>query len=167
MKSNFHLSVTIFLAFALGVTLTVLTQSRQATAYPAGPSISSGSNPTVSYGGTIYDYGNVLMLTAPADQDIVLTDIHLSAGEASSSCRGLAHITFVSGANVYAEFHIGLNRYGYDNSQYQNVIAARFDSGLRIPAGSNLAVDVAKLWDHNCSSGIDLAYTVTGYAAQP
>ena len=168
MSKLYHVNVTVLLSFALGVCITLLIQSNLATAsYPAGPSISLGSNPTVSYGGTIYDYGNVLLLTAPSDQDIVITDIHLTAGEQNTECRGLAHITFITGTNVYAEFHIGLNRYGYSNSQYNPVLAVDFNSGFRVPAGQNLAVDVAKLWDSNCGNGIDLAYAVTGYAAAP
>lgn len=167
MKTNFHLALTTFLAFSLGICFTVILQLHTATAEPTGPNISYGSNPIVNYGGTIYDYGNLLLLTAPSNQDIVLTDIHLSAGEASADCRGVAHVTFVTNTYVHAEFHLGLNRYGYDNTQYNGIVSAKFDSGIRISAGSQLAVDVAKLWDSGCGNGIDLAYAITGYAASP
>ena len=167
MDNKFHLSLTTFLAFALGISIAMIFQSRSATANPTGPNISSGSNPIVNYGGTIYDYGNLLLLTSPSDQDVVLTDILLTAGEASADCRGVAHVTLVTNTYVHAEFHIGLNRYGYDNSQYNGAVSASFDSGIRIAAGSSLAVDVAKLWDHGCGSGLDLAYVVTGYVANP
>ena len=167
MENRFHLGLTTFLAFALGVSTTGIFQSRFATAQPTGPNVSYGSNPVVNYGGTIYDYGNLLLLTAPSDQDIVLTDIHLTAAESSSDCRGVAHVTFVTNTSVHAEFHIGLNRYGYDSSQYDGTLSAKFNSGIRIAAGSPLTVDVARIWDNGCGNGIDLAYVVTGYAASP
>ncbi len=163
--------LSILLAMALGSVGTYALMARDAVGYPAGPAVSTGHNPVVNYGGTIYDYGDVLLFTAPTDQDVVITDVILSSGEPSSQCRGLSHVAMIKGSTSMAEFHVGLSwRYssgtGYTYSDYQSQTKAHFQSGLRVPAGESLTMDVARLWGEGCGSGMDVAYVVSGYLAQ-
>ena len=166
--SGFQICLIASMAMALGATL----RSGPAIGYPAAATVSTGVNPVVNYGGTIYDYGDESLFTAPADQDVVITDVVLTPGETNPQCRGLSHVRMTDGSSPLAEFHVGLG-WGYSSgtgssrTDFASQTQAHFQSGLRVPAGSSLSISVERMWSEACHSGMDIAYVISGYVAQP
>ena len=68
--SRFQLSLIATLAVGLGFSLS----SSQAVGYPAGAAVSLGANPLWSHGG-MSNASSAVIFTAPADKDMVLTDL--------------------------------------------------------------------------------------------
>ena len=160
-----HLMAVIGLAIGFGAALTMALQVQTAGAYPAGPSISTGSNPIVSAGGSFEGPGSEAALSAPDDQDLIITDVMLGLPQSNEYCRGNGTVHLRDGAgNSYGEFAVGTTHMG--NAQATpTVFHAR--SGLRVPAGTSITLSWT--WDYNyCgTSTYDLVYTLGGYLAQP
>ena len=79
--SRFQLALLCTLSLALGAALT----SSDAIGYPSGSAISYQYNPVVSIGGTAYSSEAAKsLLTAPAEQALVITDVVLTSTSRSS-----------------------------------------------------------------------------------
>lgn len=163
-----HLMAVIGLAIGFGAALTMALQVQTAGAYPAGPSISAGSNPIVSAGGSFEGPGSEAALSAPDDQDLIITDVILTASDTSSGCVGTSRVALSDGSTVLAQFSTGFT---YDMRSFNNVkpqLIAQLGSGIRVAAGRTLTIQVTERYELYCSgSGIDLDWTVSGYHAQP
>ncbi len=151
--SRFQLGLMATLALGLGFSLA----SSQAIGYPAG-SVSMGTNPVLSAGGVISSTTDDLF-TAPADQDVVVTDVWLTTN--SRSCSADIQLTTTGGATVstlkvFSYFYEGT--YEATNT-HPGSIQHSFGSGLPLPAGETLRITE--------SGGCSVAYTVSGYYAQP
>ena len=143
--SRFQLGLVATLAIGLGFSLS----SSQAIGYPSGSAVSMGSNPVWAQGGN-FSGGTAGYITAPADQDMVVTDILLSTRYSLER----ANLTLEDGTNVgQAIIH------GYDSDRPATPLSHQFSSGIRIPAGTYLQI--------NGSWGGDVDYTFSGYYAQP
>ena len=70
VTSRFQLGLIATLAVGLGFSLS----SSEAIRYPAGSTVSTGTNPLWAVGGNHYPCTPVDIITAPSDQDIVVTD---------------------------------------------------------------------------------------------
>ena len=147
--NRFHLIVTTGLAICLGATGAMALLPTTAIGYPAGSAVSMGSNPVQSWGGTT---SSDVVLSAPSDQDLVITDVHLSCNymcetrvELQRSDSSMVGMFWISG--------------GYGSSYDSQSVEQMFSSGLRIPAGQSLSL--------YSSSGSSVAYMFSGYQAQP
>lgn len=175
--SRFHLLCTIGLALFAGVLLGSGGGVADAVAYPAGPVISYGANPIVAVGGTLSPGESVALLEAPADQDLIITDLHLSSlGEGPNSGTDVwsgwlrFEFSLTDGATVGV---VGVARSGrgmHENA-YQNFPSSEgisMSSGMRVPAGQTLTLAVVGTGraGDNDSPAVG-AYLVSGYFAAP
>jgi len=138
--TRFQLGLITVLAFALGIAIS----SNPASGYPAGPVISSGVNPLWTVGGNT---GSSAVISAPADQDMVITDMILSTG---FSTYGIATLTASSGA-VLGQFYL------QSYNSIERHVQHPFAGGIRIPSGESVTL----------TSGTTTYYSMSGYYAQP
>jgi len=152
--SRFQLGLIATLAVALGFSLA----SSPAIGYPAGAAVSSGTNPVLAVGGVISSSTDDLF-TAPADQDVVVTDVWLTMN--NRSCSADIELTTTGGATVST---LKVFSYFYESTYeatntHPGSIQHSFGSGLPLPAGETLQISE--------SGGCSVAYTVSGYYAHP
>ena len=167
--SRFQLGLMATLAIGLGYTLA----SSQAIGYPGGAAISTGTNPVVSFGGQVTHSSDNTVLTAPSDQDVIVTDVILSS-YSDISCKRSHHSSLsLSSGDIVATFETNspwaYRHYDYDSDNGQSVNHS-FASGLRIPAGESLSLAVTQTGNYGgCSSSSSYGgrHTVSGYQAQP
>jgi hypothetical protein len=138
--SRFQLGLIATLAVGLGFSLA----SSDAVGYPAGAAVSMGENPLWTVGGNT---DSTTVISAPEDQDMVITDLILSIGY---NTQGRAILTASSGP-VLGEFY--LESY---NSIERHVRHA-FASGIRIPRGESVTL----------TGDTRTYYSISGYYAQP
>jgi hypothetical protein len=145
ITSRFQLGLIATLAVGLGFSLA----SSQAIGYPAGGTISLGSNPVWSIGGDMGS-GSHTVVTA-ADGDLIITDISLSSNLPSWWRMKLQ----LSGGTGLAYFS------GEDS--HTRPLNRTLSSGLRVPQGDSLVLN----WEGNYGGHSDYRYTLSGYYAQP
>ena len=157
--SRFQLGLVATLAVGLGFSLA----SSDAVGYPAAAGVSLGSNPILSFGGTI-NSGSSDLFTAEDDQLLVITDLLLSMN--STSCSSHVMLRSSSGATLAAakllSYYERVDRGSYGQAVTQStptIFKHSFGSGVPIRAGETLAITE----DGGCS----VAYTLSGYYAQP
>ena len=145
LTSRFQIGLIATLAVGLGFSLA----SSQAIGYPAGGTVSLGSNPVWSIGGDMGS-GSHTVVTA-ADGDLIITHISVSSNMGAwwrmklqlSDGTGLAYF---SGEDSHTR---PLNR--------------TLSSGLRVPQGDSLGLN----WEANYGGHSEYRYTLSGYYAQP
>ncbi len=176
MTSRFHLIVTVGLAMCLGIVGTLALSARNAIGYPAGAAVSVGTNPVVSAGGTIkWGEAAEALFTAPSDQDIVITDIVLSANSNRINCKAQAWVHLQSDSGSIGEFSLGtpvLYTAGWVTSGGQSNLVAELQSGLKLPAGETAQIvvtDEGLRYDCYTSDpdNVMVHYAISGYLAQP
>jgi hypothetical protein len=149
--------------------------SSSATGYPAGAAVSAGSNPVVSAGGSIVDGGEDVVLTAPFDQALVLTDVLLSS-YTNIACKRTHQTTIsTSSGEVLGEFETNsafIYKYYDFGSDGGAMVTHRFGSGLTVPPGESVSLSVSQTGSYSysgCSTSSDygVRYSVSGYLAQP
>ena len=145
VTSRFQLGLIAALAVGLGFSLS----SSQAIGYPAGGTVSLGTNPVWSIGGDMGS-GSHTVVTADGG-DLIITDISLSAS-LSGYWRMKLHLSDGTGL----AYHSGENL----NTRPLN---RTFSSGLRIPQGDSLTVN----WEAAYGGHPEYRYTFSGYYAQP
>ncbi len=167
--SRFQLGLMAVLAIGLGYTLS----SSQAVGYPAGAVVSAGANPIVSVGGEVRHASSTDLLTAPSDQDIILTDLVLTSWSDMDCKRSHQSRLILSSGTVVGEFETNsgnaMRYYDYDSDSGLS-ISHSFSSGLRVPAGETLSLEVNQTGNFgSCDSGggYGVRYAVSGYQAQP
>jgi hypothetical protein len=148
--SRFQLGLVATLAVGLGFSLS----SSDAIGYPAGSPVSIGTNPLWAVGGNHFPGIPVDIITAPSDQDIVVTDVLMTF-----ECTGCTP-TVILRANDKTISRT-VFRHFRDGGNYATIsvpIRHTFSSGLPVPAGETLTMEVS-------SHSVD--YTLSGYYAQP
>ena len=161
--SRFQLGLIATLAVGLGFSLS----SSEAVGYPAGAAVSMGSNPLFAKAGSVND-GTVEVIEVPAESMLVVTDLLLTMKRKSCGSR-VSVLT--AGGDTIAEVDL----YSYsdeinETGSYHRVRAAltnsqpttlqhAFSSGLPVNGGATLTISEA--------GGCDVAYTLSGYYAQP
>jgi hypothetical protein len=159
--SPFQLGLMATLAIGLGFSLS----SSPAIGYPAGAAISMGANPVMSIGGSVEPWSAVEVATAPADSDLVLTDIVLGLASTDPGCRASFSVYLEDDSGqVLGDF--ALSRSELDKSA-PTPLVSNFNSGIRVAAGRTLSVRVDTHYDNCGSSYWTTRYTVSGYYAQP
>jgi hypothetical protein len=149
--TRFQLGLLATMAVALGLSLSSL----PATGYPAGATVSLGSNPLWSEGGTIGSGTTDLpIVTAPADQALVVTDL-LVSGECNS-CN--VQVVLKAGSRTIGSVRLYSYATGGNYSSSPRWIGHSFSSGLVVPAGETLTMSTTEY---------RIDYTLSGYYAQP
>ena len=171
--SRFQLGLLCALSLSLGLVLT----SGDAIGYPTA-AVSSTTNPVVSIGGTAYagEPAKVL-LTAPSDQALVVTDVVLTSTSDMDCKRShKSEISSSSGA-VAAQFEttsdvIMTYGSGWGTTSDGRVVMHAYESGLRIDPGETLYLGVTQTGTYTFSScdaesvhGV--RYSISGYTAAP
>jgi hypothetical protein len=165
--SHIQFGVVALLAAALGFAAS----STEAIGYSAG-SVSLGTNPIRSFGGTIAPGASVALSVALADQDFVITDISFQALSQDPDCLDFFPIRIESGGVTLAAYTLAtMYASGGFHSHGQHVSQSMVN-GIRVPAGSSLelATDSVRSWTSgSCWSGREtlVHYTVSGRYVQP
>jgi hypothetical protein len=177
MDNRFHLSLTVGLAVCLGAVATIALSPQDAIGYPAGPAVSAGHNPVVSAGGTTAWDSSSDLFTAPADHDIVITDIVLSGNTDYHRCKAQAWVKVDSASGTLGEFSVGtpvLYTNSWVASGGETNLVMDLASGLRLPAGETAQLSVStEGMNYDCSSAtsapnrVRVHYAISGYLAQP
>ena len=153
MHSRFHLSLTVSLAIAMGGLLAIALLPQSAEGYPAA-AISFGQNPVTSAGGSLSlptdgSSTSTSIVSAPADADVVITDVSFSISSTGYSCGAESWETSVSvdGTTlgmwtVWAAHE--QNKYtGYVFTQnFSEGRQMSMRSGIRIPAGTTATLEL-------------------------
>ena len=169
-SSAFQLSLVSGLSLALGLALS----SKDAVSYPA-TAVSTGNNPVVSFGGEVAGGTEDIVITAPADQDLVITDAILLSTTDSRCKRAHRTDLRLSGGDVLARMVTNspyIDRHYYGSVADTGSAGFFLGSGIRVPAGDSLTMEVAQRWAYgeNCygaSGDYAVYYTLSGYLAQP
>jgi len=146
--SRFQLGLIAALAVGLGYTLS----STQAVGYPAGVAVSLGSNPIWNGGGEISSGEAHTLVTAPADQDVIVSDLLVQMD--SSSDVSVWFTLALDDGTLLGKHKVGV--YDYKGGPLRHAFA----SGLRVPAGRTLLFN-------NCDCGYGVNYIAAGYYVQP
>ena len=156
LTSRFQLGLIATLAIGLGFSLA----SSDANSYPSGPAVSLGTNPAFSNGGLVSSSVESIT-TASADQQMVITDVVLTM--ASDSCSSQVDLRSSTGAVVGTfKLHSSFtnnNGWGNPHRTPPTQVSHSFGTGLPLSAGESL--EVAE------TGGCGVAYTLSGYYAQP
>lgn len=138
--SRFQLGLMATLAVGLGFSLS----SSDAIGYPSGAAVSMGSNPVWNWSENIPNNTTLNVVTAPSDQDVMITDI--------------AAIT--SGSWFTLQLDDGTRLMYHQQDATSERLDRQYKSPLMVPAGSTLSIT-------NCNCGPEIAFTLSGYYAQP
>ena len=164
--SRFHLVLTTSLAGMLGVTLSQVLWPATAEGYPTGTVISTGSNPLVAQGGRLtYSSDEHTVFVAPADQNIVLTDVLLTGGVTNYDCRGQSRITLTTSSDLVLGI-FAVDQRASETSQ-TGIILAHYESGLAVPAGESVRIRTDGNYASCGASNHYVNYSISGYLAQP
>jgi hypothetical protein len=142
--------------------------SSTALAYPTGATVSTGTNPIRSAAGVIsLGSGSTAadIIAAPADQDLVITDVWLGLVTNNSGTLCDAFIQLLgSDGQSYGAFPMRTTQ--ISSNTLSGLVDFHSSSGLLIPAGVSLSLTFQ---DRYCSSlsHFELPYTISGYLAQP
>ena len=138
-----------------------------AHAYP-GTAVSTGSNPVHSTAG-VQDFAagftTMPLIAAPADQDLILTDIILGVVSENDDARYSVMVRLIGSDGVaYGAYALQSGRIYATTSGSSNMAGP---TGIRIPAGISISIQ----WTFGYKSHLDWAYsgtyTLSGYLAQP
>ena len=162
-KGNFQALLTTGLAMSLGATLMVVMSSSSATAYPSG-AVSFGANPVWSVGGNVSTSSD-LLITAPAGQNAILSDLVLTMYQNSDQCE----LTITNGAgDNLGEFRLHSNVIDGTTSTYYHARTAAtqpvsiqhtYSSGLSVEGGDSLYLTE--------TGTCGVSYSISGYYAEP
>ncbi len=170
--SRFQLWLTTALSLSLGATLTMVLTSQEAIGYPAG-TVSTGVNPVVTGGGSMdmptSGDATATLVTAPEDQDVIITDLAISGTSDTSSCseRWPVSLRTSTGTNL-GEYTAGIgssNDYSFPGELQLHLL-----SGIRVPAGESLELSTHRNeWGGSCSWSrtATFRWAISGYQAQP
>ena len=146
--------------------------------HPCGkhPSVNYGQNPVVSHAGTVQMNTTVTAVTSPTSQDTVFTDISLMPFTNDGDCLYFQEVELrlLSGTTVgsYEVTNSFLTCYYDCDGAAGNVVQQHLGSGIRVPAGESLEIEVTMTsrinGRGNCSnsSNSGIRYTLSGYLAR-
>ena len=143
--SRFQLGLIVALAIGLGAALS----SGPAVGYPTG-AVSTGSNPIWNAGGRLNASSSVTLASAPADQDLILTDLLLTKDDAAT----VVELQLSDGTDV-GRFMVR----GGDSDKAAELVMHQYATGIRVPAGQTLTM--------SNTGSYYVYYAVAGYYAQP
>jgi len=154
--------LTIALSMGLGASL----MSSSADGYPAGSAVSYAANPIVSVGGSFSGSDFALPqspIVAPAENDVVITDVVLGLFMNSGSlCGADVRVEALVDGEVVGRFVVPHG----DSNRGRNGTNVHLLSGMRIPQGGVLELRVpGRTWACGSDGNWWLDYTLSGYHA--
>ena len=166
--SRLQLGLIATLAVGLGFSLA----SSQAVGYPMGPVISTGANPIVSAGGLVTDDSSLEIVSAPSDQDLILTDLILTSTTDIDCKRSHRNVLTLSSGTVMGQYETNSVSVMPSDAPSDGLsISHSFSSGIRIPAGESLSLRVDQTgqfgYCDSSTASYGVRYSVSGYRAQP
>jgi len=165
MSSKITSPPVLFTALGLGLGLLAsqVLSVPDAAGYPAGAAVSYGANPLMSVGGSAGS--STLAFTAPSDQQVVVTDVVLTATGyygSYSPCNSAVTLT-TSGGETLGSFQMTSNTTPNAARNFTpTTVQHTFGSGLPVPAGEDLSISAS-----TGSGSCTVRYTLSGYYAQP
>jgi len=171
--SRFHLGLTTALAVGLGATITAVLSPSNAVGYPSA-AISSGTNPIATTGGTVSlspyptDGATAALATAPATQDLIVTDLVITGTSDYSDCSERWPVTLSAGGVVLGEYTAGIG--SANDFSFPEDLKLHLQSGIRVPAGESLEMAIYRdAWGGSCSWSrtATVRWGLSGYHAQP
>jgi hypothetical protein len=143
--------------------------SPTASAYPAGATVSTGFNPIRSVAGVL-NLGTsttvVDVIAAPADQDLILTEVSLGIAVTGNSVMFSGYGKLIgSDGLTYAVYSSASGRL-YDGMPTPSLQYVG-PTGVRIPAGVSLTLEWVSTYTSHSLVNYHWAYTLGGYLAQP
>lgn len=175
MKTNL---LQTAVAIGLGMSLMAFFVQPNANANLPMTGMGFGQNPITSIGGTAYDGENKLLLQAPSNYDIVVTDIILTSTSNQMCNRTHKSELHLGSGAVLGQFETGSTGVIVDNGTWgtnssgTNVQHA-FSSGIRIPAGDTMTFLVTETTNYTyngtCSNPTmyGVRYMVSGVYVTP
>jgi hypothetical protein len=142
----------------------------QGFAHSPGLSVSLGSNPIRTTAGII-DLGSTAVASAiigaPADQDLVLTDLVLGISTENDDARisGLLSLQGSDGTD-YGVYVLQIGRI-YDGGGAGGSREYVGTTGIRIPAGVSVSLIWTTAYSSHGALRHSIAYTLAGYLAKP
>ena len=118
------------------------------------PAVTLGSNPIISFGGSVYISGNTVsesITTAPSTSDLRITDIQISVCCDNYAYGAVASLETASGT-VLGAWTVNRN----------TPMVATMHSGLILPAGEELLLKGSRN-----NNSVSLRYTISGAYVQP
>lgn len=175
MSSNIlHTGVAI----GLGMCLMALFSQPDAQANLPLMSMGYGQNPLASIGGTAYDGENKLLMTAPGNHDLIVTDVILTS-TTNVLCSRTHKSEFILGSGpILGQFETSTGGMVVDNGTWGTSndggnIQHGFTSGLRVPAGDTLSLMITETssytYNGSCAASTShgVRYMVSGYYVNP
>jgi hypothetical protein len=146
-------------------------QPTDSAAYPGGAAVSYGSNPVWAVGGYVNGDDTREIRTAPADQTLIVTDVHLTMSDDDMGwdCMAKWVIDLETGGSSLGSFALQQSRHHSGGDSFtpgQTVANATFSSGLPVPAGQALSLVVDQVGTTGCTGEVRVHYTISGYIAQ-
>ncbi len=171
--SRFQLGLVCALSLSLGLVLA----SGDAIGYPTA-AISSPVNPVVSIGGTAYSgEAAKILLTAPDEQAMVVTDVVLTSTSDMDCKRSHKSELSSSSGAIVGQFEttsdvIMTYGSGWGTTSDGRVVSHAYESGLRVAPGETLYVGVIQTGSYTFSHCEDsgshgVRYSFSGYTAAP
>ena len=174
--SNNYLNTGVAIGF--GMCLMALFSQPKAQANLPIPSSGYGQNPLTSIGGTAYDGENKLLMTAPSNYDLIITDVILTS-TTNVLCNRTHKSEFILGSgSVLGQFETSSTGMVVDNGSWGTSndggkIQHSFASGLRVPAGDSISLMITETTSYtysgSCATSTShgVRYMVSGYYVTP
>lgn len=155
--------------FGLGMACLALAPA-PSLGHSPGLSVSLGSNPIRSTAGII-DLAvaptAVGVISAPEDQDLVLTDVTLGLSTENNDARISGFVTMEGSDGIdYGAYVLQLGRI-YDGGTSGASRQYVGSTGVRIPAGITVSLRWTNAYTSHGLSTHSIAYTLSGYLAKP
>jgi len=155
--SRFQLGLIATLAVGLGFSLA----SSEAVGYPAGTSVSLGSNPISSRGGDATSEPE-LLFDAAESGPFIITDVVLTQDNCGDQTRNASLVLANAEGTKLARYRLSSDQdgtgYSGRNGSTGAVVSHSYSSGIAVPAGTGIYA----YSDGYCT----VSYSISGYQAQ-
>ncbi len=157
---------TLFGAAALLASAALFVRSLQPAYAEIGPSVSYGSNPVFSFGGSSGD-GSLSLVSAPSNQDMIIDGLSLTLSTGSHYCdSGMVLDLVLDSGEQVASMGV-LASGGYFGSTFHPAVT--HNTRIRVPAGSQLQATISTDFTNSSSycAARKLNYTISGHYTHP
>ena len=159
MLRSSHSTLTVALAIGFGGAMVAAFSSNPAIGYPTTV-VATGTNPVVAVGGVVSSSSTSTIL-GTFDERLIITDVVLTYyGSYSSTQPCLNPVSVDSGGGELARYHLSSDTYHNGTYLQPNQVSHTYSSGLPVEPGVEVGIT-------NHGSNCEVAYSISGYLAQP